>query len=137
MEAELRDFIARWSNDDPRIRSYVNRSWTVVSPVNIESFSLSGAYCGFTNNETHYYGGNNSDWCGSKGGIWSGGHSNGTECSGCGVIARRNGTIMCMGSRCIEGLMKNCGTMGQQKHSPQVSSWFVAIGHGKVYQLIL
>jgi len=61
VEAELRDFIARWSNDDPRIRSYVNRSWTVVSPVNIESFSLSGAYCGFTNNETHYYGGNNSD----------------------------------------------------------------------------
>lgn len=81
MEAELRDLIAKWSKDDPRIRPYVNRSWTVVSPMNTESFSISSRYCGFTNSETRYYRGSFSDWCGSKGGKWSAGYSNGTECS--------------------------------------------------------
>eukprot|EP00076_Gallus_gallus_P008945 XP_004938710.1 endogenous retrovirus group PABLB member 1 Env polyprotein [Gallus gallus] len=35
-------------------------------------------------NETRYYKGSFSDWCGSKGGKWSEGHRNGTTCSGCG-----------------------------------------------------
>nr|AFY23252.1 envelope protein [Avian leukosis virus] len=89
-EAELRDFIAKWKNDDRLIRPYVNQSWTMVSPINTESFSISSRYCGFTSNETRYYGGNVSNWCGSKGGEWSAGYSNGTECS--------NGTADCGGN---------------------------------------
>nr|AEQ32067.1 envelope protein [Avian leukosis virus] len=87
-EAELRDFIEKWKGDDHLIRPYVKRSWTMVSPINVESFSISSRYCGFTSNETRYYRGNFSNWCGSKGGKWSAGYSNGTECSdgtaGCG-----------------------------------------------------
>nr|ANU06189.1 env protein [Avian leukosis virus] len=90
-EAELRDFIAKWKSDDLLIRPYVNQSWTMVSPINIESFSISRRYCGFTSNETRYYRGDLPDlsnWCGSKRGKWSAGYSNGTKCSsnttGCG-----------------------------------------------------
>ncbi|XP_040511186.1 uncharacterized protein LOC121108210 [Gallus gallus] len=76
------------THERPLIRPYVNRSWTMVSPINTESFSISSRYCGFTSNETRYYRGNFSNWCGSKGGKWSAGYSNGTECSdgtaGCG-----------------------------------------------------
>ena len=61
VEAELRDLIVRWNNDDPRIKPYANRSWTVVSPMNTESFSIAGAYYGFTKNETRYYKGGSSD----------------------------------------------------------------------------
>ncbi|XP_015129708.2 uncharacterized protein LOC107050476 [Gallus gallus] len=87
-EAELRDFIAKWKSDDLLIRPYVNQSWTMVSPINVESFSISRRYCGFTSNETRYYRGDLSNWCGSKRGKWSAGYSNGTKCSsnttGCG-----------------------------------------------------
>nr|ADO33893.1 envelope protein [Avian leukosis virus] len=87
-EAELRDFIEKWKSNNPLIRPYVNQSWTMVSPINTESFSISSRYCGFTSNETRYYRGNLSDWCSSKGGEWSAGYSNGTKCSsnstGCG-----------------------------------------------------
>jgi len=61
VEAELRDLIVRWNNDDPRRKPYANRSWTVVSPMNTESFSIAGAYYGFTKNETRYYKGGSSD----------------------------------------------------------------------------
>nr|AVI57382.1 envelope protein [Avian leukosis virus] len=80
-EAELRDFIQKWKGDDLPKRSYVNQSWTMVSPINVESFSISSRYCGFTGNETRYYRTNQSNWCGSKRGKWSAGYSNGTECS--------------------------------------------------------
>nr|ADO33896.1 envelope protein [Avian leukosis virus] len=87
-EAELRDFIEKWKSNNPLIRPYVNQSWTMVSPINVESFSISSRYCGFTSNETRYFGGNLSDWCSSKRGEWSAGYSNGTKCSsnttGCG-----------------------------------------------------
>nr|QPD79269.1 env protein [Avian leukosis virus] len=73
-EAELRDFIEKWKGNDHLIRPYVNQSWTMVSPINTESFSISSRYCGFTSNETRYYSGNYSDWCSSKGGEWSGGN---------------------------------------------------------------
>lgn len=79
-EAELRDFITKWKGDDLPIRSYVNQSWTMVSPINTESFSISSRYCGFTSNETRYYQGNQSDWCSSKGGDWSAGYKNRTQC---------------------------------------------------------
>nr|QKK36224.1 envelope protein [Avian leukosis virus] len=87
-EAELRDFIEKWKSDAHLIRPYVNQSWTMVSPINTESFSITSRYCGFTSNETRYFGRNLSDWCNSKGGEWSAGYSNGTKCSnnttGCG-----------------------------------------------------
>nr|QRI43617.1 envelope protein [Avian leukosis virus] len=83
-EAELRDFIEKWKGNDHLIRPYANRSWTMVSPINVESFSISSRYCGFTSNETRYYKGNLSNWCSSKRGEWSAGYSNGTACSDCG-----------------------------------------------------
>nr|WHP37649.1 envelope protein [Avian leukemia virus] len=80
-EAELRDFIEKWKDADSLTRPYINQSWTMVSPINTESFSISSRYCGFTSNETRYYRGNLSNWCSSKRGEWSAGYSNGTECS--------------------------------------------------------
>nr|WDE30412.1 env protein [Avian leukosis virus] len=87
-EEELGDFIEKWKDDDHLIRSYVHPSWTMVSPINTDSFSISRKCCGFTNNKPRYYRRNYSKCGGSKGGSWSAGYNDGTLCSdgtaGCG-----------------------------------------------------
>ena len=44
VEAELRDLIVRWGSNDPHIKPYANQSWTVVSLMNMESFSIAGGF---------------------------------------------------------------------------------------------
>lgn len=77
LKGQLQALIARWVGTDPRLKSYNDTSWTVVSPMNTKAFSITSGYCGYTKNETRSFTRYNTT-CLSRGGALSG-FSNGSS----------------------------------------------------------